>query len=297
MQRTTIKEWTLKRCDPSRWESSCEKMCRGGSWRPVQKNPALITAMRQVGVGSQGGAEALAVVQPMPKDRGAEQEVVDGPSSATRPLGVVASEARLHVAEQHAEGTLPWVCPRGADAERLHGEHQSTMHLFQNLQHRGPEKLIGADPRHALQENGVPVPPITGASLSASLRHSQRNKMAQKETNKRQKSSTTSQIWTTLFLTRKSVKSALWPPSTQRYTATSHSESQWDHGAASKTNSWQKSMSSEPCTIVFSYFGTRKQNLPSFAKVLMSRINHTFRVHGHTVPTEEAAAKTFDEVG
>ena len=29
----------------------------------------------------------------------------------------------------------------------------------------------------------------------------------------------------------------------------------------------------------------------------VSRINHIFREHGHTILTEETAAKTFDEVG
>ena len=59
--------------------------------------------------------------------------------------------------------------------------------------------------------------------------------MLQKETNRRLKSSTTSQIWTTLLLTGTLVKSALWPPSTRRYAATSQSESRRDHGVASSS--------------------------------------------------------------
>ena len=99
---------------------------------------ALTAAMRQLGVGSQGEAEALARfhqdclngvlcetrqnsllpkhtavagwkhralsfleqdgVQPMPKDRGAEQGDVDGPLECSLALGMVAAEARLCVA-------------------------------------------------------------------------------------------------------------------------------------------------------------------------------------------------------
>ena len=64
--------------------------------------------MRQVGVGLQGGAEALSIfhqekaeeavailrVQPMPKHRGAQQGNVDGPLECSLALGTVAVEAQ-----------------------------------------------------------------------------------------------------------------------------------------------------------------------------------------------------------
>ena len=51
---------------------------------------------------------------------------------------MVASEARPHVAEQQAAGTLsPWVCAHDvADA----GEQRSKMHLVHNFHLGGPEK-------------------------------------------------------------------------------------------------------------------------------------------------------------
>ena len=79
----------------------------------------------------------------LPEDRGAEQRGVDGPLECTLALGVVASEARLHVAGQHAAGTLPWV---GASSTEETQRLQETP--------RGQEKLSKAnDPRHTLQEN------------------------------------------------------------------------------------------------------------------------------------------------
>ena len=116
-------------------------------------------------------------------------------------LRAVASETRLHIAEEQAAGTLPGVGAHDeAEVERLHEEHRRRMHPLQNFQLGGPKKLIGADdPRHAPQENGVPadfwylddgdilchptlVPPCLQAFTQPPL------KMVQDETNKRQKS-------------------------------------------------------------------------------------------------------------
>ena len=45
-------------------------------------------------------------------------------------------------------------------------------------------------------------------------------------------------------------------------------------------------------------FGAADRMCPFSANLwVLSRINHTFRVHGHTILTEGAAAKTFHEVG
>ena len=48
-------------------------------------------------------------VPPMPKDRGAEQRDVHSPLECGLALGMVAVEARLHVAAQQAARTLPWI--------------------------------------------------------------------------------------------------------------------------------------------------------------------------------------------
>ena len=46
---------------------------------------------------------------PMPTGRGAEQGDVDGPFECSLASGMVAAEARLHVAVQEAARTLPWI--------------------------------------------------------------------------------------------------------------------------------------------------------------------------------------------
>ena len=54
---------TPKKFGPFRWEISCGSMSRGGFWSSTEGElAALNTAMRQLGVGSQGGAETLATL-------------------------------------------------------------------------------------------------------------------------------------------------------------------------------------------------------------------------------------------
>ena len=83
----------------------------------------------------------------MSDNRRAEQGVVDGPPKMQLgPRRVVASETRQHEAEQQAARILPWVGAHNeADVERLHGEHQSRMHLLRNFQLCGPEKHCARD--------------------------------------------------------------------------------------------------------------------------------------------------------
>ena len=45
----------------------------------------------------------------MPKDRGAEQREVDGSRECSLAMGMVADEARQHVAGQQAAKHIPWV--------------------------------------------------------------------------------------------------------------------------------------------------------------------------------------------
>ena len=85
----------------------------------------------------------------------------------------------------------------------------------------------------------------------------------------------------------------------KRCTATSHSESRWDRGAASQTNSWQKvdviratRERVQLCQDPQREFALHRES-PG-----VNRINHIFRAHGHTnLLTQEAVANTFDEVG
>ena len=116
----------------------------------------LTAAMRQLGVCSKGGAEALAIfhqlifdrwvrnaghpaslalsVQPMPTDRGAEQGGVDGPLARSPALGMVAAEARLCAAVQQAARTLTCIDTRDLLHERrLQAEQRNRMLRIQNF--------------------------------------------------------------------------------------------------------------------------------------------------------------------
>ena len=80
------------------------------------------------------------------KDRGAEQGDVHGPVECSLASGMVAAEARLRIAEQQVAGPLPLIgTHEPGDAERLPDEQRSRMQRIHNLQHKGWEKLIGAD--------------------------------------------------------------------------------------------------------------------------------------------------------
>ena len=121
--------------------------------------------------------------------------------------GMVAVEARVHVAERLATRTLPW---SGAndheEVQRLQNTYQSTMLLLQNFQRGGPEKLKGADdPRHALKGDGD----MLGhpALLFASLRHIKKG--AERNRQKTEVIYYVSDLDNTPSLTGKSVKSAL----------------------------------------------------------------------------------------
>ena len=87
----------------------------------------------------------------MPTDRGAEQGDVDGSLECSLALGVVAVEARLHVAAQEAARTFSWIgTDDPVEEQRLQAEHNRNMHQFHDFQLGGSEKHIGADdPRHA----------------------------------------------------------------------------------------------------------------------------------------------------
>ena len=116
---------------------------------------------------------------------------------------MVAAEARLRVAEQQAARTLSLIGTHDpADERRLQDEQHSRMQRIQNFQIGGPQNLIGADdPRHALQENGG-LPDQWYLSYVAQYWYSTKRstprtlKLEQSQTNRKQKSSTTSQTWT-----------------------------------------------------------------------------------------------------
>ena len=78
----------------------------------------------------------------MPKERGAEQEDVDGPLACSLALGLVAAEARGRVVAQQASGSLPWIgVDDPSDLQRLQAEHAVRLQETANFQLGGPEKL------------------------------------------------------------------------------------------------------------------------------------------------------------
>ena len=236
----------------------------------------------------------------MPKDRAAELRGADGLPECRLALGVVAPETLLHEAEQQAAGIVLWAgAHNDADVHTVAPWGTSEQDaLTPKLSAWCPEKLTGADdPRHALHGNSglADFWYLDDSDICATQWWSFPicKPSTQREALKRQMSFTASQIWT-LFPTGRSVKSAPWPPLTQRFTA-SHSGSQWDHGTASQTNSRRKLMS------VIRAMRERVQLCQNpqteFALLRGSpgvrRINQIFRVHGHTILTEKTAATTF----
>ena len=144
-------------------------------------------SMRQIGVGTSGGAEALAVFHhllynqwmtgslsgPLARikvdekncfgmiewkavreaasrifPKHAEQGDIDGPLSA--------AWQRRRAAAQQAAGSLPWIgVDDPSEEQRLQADHATRMQESVNFQLGGPEKFTGAhDPQHALQKNG-----------------------------------------------------------------------------------------------------------------------------------------------
>ena len=105
-------------------------------------------------------------VKSMPKDRGAEQGDVDGPLECSLALGMVAAEARLHVATSGGNPAAGW-CQQSWRSAKTPNFFQSTMLLLQNFPTGGSEKLTGADdPRHAVQKKKVAWQ-TSGVSLAA----------------------------------------------------------------------------------------------------------------------------------
>ena len=82
----------------------------------------------------------------MPKDRSTESGNVVGLLECSSALGMVAAEARLHVAVRQAARTLPWIGTNDpVDEQRVQAEQKSKMQRIQGFQLGGPGKLIGAN--------------------------------------------------------------------------------------------------------------------------------------------------------
>ena len=94
-------------------------------------------------------------VAPLPKDRGAEQGDVDGPTECALTLGQVAGDARLLVHQQQRLARLPWACESQAEVEAAVADfdaHTLAAQNFQSQDARAP--LRSLDPRHEVQKGG-----------------------------------------------------------------------------------------------------------------------------------------------
>ena len=150
-----------------------------------EKFAALTTAMRQIGVRSQGGAEALAIFHQLLYDEwvaGSLNEPLEtclmlnkkGSRQCPRivvqskemlmfqecslALGMVAAEAHGRVAAQQASGSLPWIgVDDPSDLQRLQAEHAARLQETAIFQLGGPEQLAGANnPRHLNDLDAAP---------------------------------------------------------------------------------------------------------------------------------------------
>ena len=129
-----------KSSHPFRWESSCGSMSRGRLLALREGEiAALTTSTRQLGVGSRGGAEALAIFRQLFCHEWAE-------GSLTEPL------ARINVDEENCFGMFEWKAVREAASRFLPKHTAAAAWKHRNLSHveqdglapmpkdRGPEQ-------------------------------------------------------------------------------------------------------------------------------------------------------------
>ena len=94
-------------------------------------------------------------VAPLPKDRGAEQGDVDGPTECALTLGQVARDARLLVHQQQRLARLPWACESQAEVEAAVADFDARTLAAQNFQSQDARApLRSLDPRHEVQKGG-----------------------------------------------------------------------------------------------------------------------------------------------
>ena len=98
-----------KKFGPSRWVSSCESTFHDDLWRSVKEKIAARTSMRQIGVGSFGGAEALVVLPLL-----LHNEWIAG--------SLNESLSRIKVNEKNCFGMIEWKVVREA-ASRFLSKH------------------------------------------------------------------------------------------------------------------------------------------------------------------------------
>ena len=244
----------------------------------------------------------------MPKDRGAEQGDVDGPLQCSLALGTVAAETRGRVAAQQASGSLPWIGVEDpSEARRLQANHAVR---FANFQFGGPEKFTGAeDPLHALQQREAWRTCGTWTTVTSCVTRSwcrltcrtstsPMPKLEQSENLRERKSSVARTTWVQHLLSGDLVTCRAWPRSPQYPLGASHSKSLSDLDSSSRTSSWQRRTSFEPCTHGSSSVRTPQTEFALLRESLgVSCIKHILRVHGHTILQEQRAAEIYDELG
>ena len=93
-------------------------------------------------------------VQPIPKDRGAEQGDVDGPVECALTRGLVACETRSKVHYQQQAGALPWSCVSQEDAVAARSDYDARATAAEAFRNSEADLRRGQDPRHKVQKFG-----------------------------------------------------------------------------------------------------------------------------------------------
>ena len=143
-----------------------EKNCFGMLEWPAVRKAAREALPRHYAVACWKHQEASYVeqqgVDPVPKDRGAEQGDVDGPLECSLTLGKVAANTRSAVHAQQRSGDLPWATTQDSTiraAEREYDERGSRAQQWSNTppaerREAGGALLVTTDPQHEVQASG-----------------------------------------------------------------------------------------------------------------------------------------------
>ena len=140
------KRLTPKKFGPFKWENFFRK-CVSRRLLALREGEieALTTAMRQLGVGSQGGAEALAIFHQLPHDEWAE-------GSLTQPL------ARIKVDENNRFGMTEWKAVREAASWFLPKHTAAAAWKHRNVSHEEQDGVAPMPKDRAAEQGDVGGP-------------------------------------------------------------------------------------------------------------------------------------------
>ena len=136
-----------------------EKNCFGMiEWRAIRA-AAREMLPRHAAVAAWKHASASFVeqkgVEPVEKNRGAEQGDVDGPLECSMAMAQVARDARTSVAELQRSGALPWVTESGISSDTARDDFDARSARARVFETEStPDASVRIDPRHEVQVGG-----------------------------------------------------------------------------------------------------------------------------------------------